>query len=263
MPTDAKVAEMIERMSDVMTKVRGDRPGSPMSTFRQTLLALAMDCGIDWIRRFPDVMSTGTNGTQPWMHGELGGTHNSDVTAAATQLLSYLNIQEGDSRRNDYLEVTIRFVACILDDRLKFLTLMPRRIQTGPDDWAITAAPSNRSWIAVPVVLASQPLWQKRAWVVEPFDPDAEPERPEEHLPDPVQAAMSDRIAEDIFPVLTSDYADRRSTWRLRKEQEFFGCGPLVADNNSAMILLKKQKVYGVEDYNWAEIKKISQRAES
>lgn len=267
-PAEPKSARIISLMSDAMLRSRGDRPGGTMETFRQTFLALALDCGIDWIRRFPDIISADTKGPETWMYGRLGEEQNSGLAAAASELLSHFNITEEDSRRREYMVQAIRFFTCLMDDRLKFLTLMPRRIQAATDDWGITASPSNRSWLAVPVALASQPLWQKRAWVVEPFDPDAEPERPEEHLPDPVLAASPDCLAEDAFPVLTSDYADRRAgrddsraSWRLRRRQEIFGCRPIEA--SSSVLFLTRQKVYGSEDYDWAEIMRVSQVAEA
>jgi hypothetical protein len=116
---------------------------------------------------------------------------------------------------------------------------------------------SNKSWVAVPVATAHLPLFHKRAWIIEPFDPNAEPENPEDYLPK--KLASNNDEAQVLCSVMTSDYESLRTepneqgTWRLRTRHPIFGCQPIVA-RGSWVILLEKQRVYGAEDYDWAAI---------
>jgi hypothetical protein len=156
---------------------------------------------------------------------------------------------------------TVKFFECLIDSRLKLLTKLPRRLCLGNNDWAITGRISNKSWIAVPTAVAHLPLWHTKAWIIEPFDPAAPPERPEEHWPPDLTKERDPHVPqEDIYPVLNSDYAsrraprnDERATWRLRSKQIIFGCKSIVPDGKS-VIHLRKQKIYGAEDYDWKAI---------
>jgi hypothetical protein len=244
-------------MEDIVKGMSHSRVARGLTnTFLQTLLGSAIDCGIDWIRRFPSVMRKGTE--RSWVHGTFD-CYNTKFTDAAIELLSYFGIAKDNTPDFDqnYLQQSVRFLTCITDCRLKFLTVTPRRIQARAGDFAITQLISNRSWVAVPVAIAHLPISYKKAWIIEPFDPSADPEKPEDHLPKRLPNEGDE--AEDIFPVLTCDYKNKRAernekkTWRLRKKQLIFGCQPIEADESSVM-LLKSQKVYGAEDYDWTAI---------
>ena len=232
--------------------------------FIQTWLALALDCGIEWIKRLPFELIEQTAG---WYWGQIAANSLFPVfwdklEAAAIDLL---HLAGGNENTPDfttsYLGPTIKFLECLIDSRLKVLTELLRRLCLGNSDWAITGRVSNKSWIAVPTAVAHLRLLQNKAWVIEAFDPAASPERPEDHWP-PDLTTVQDPGAgqEDIWPVLNSDNAsrraprnDERATWRMRRKQIIFGCRSIVPDGKS-VILLKKQKVYGAEDYDWKAI---------
>jgi hypothetical protein len=235
-------------------------------------LGSAIDCGIDWIRRFPDHMADEAK-SGAWSHGQFNGFDTAFMDAAL-DLLSYLGITKKMSPNFDvaFLQPVIRFFTCITDHRLKFPSAMPRKICTSATgDFAFTNATSDRSWIAVPVAVAHLPFFHNRAWVVEPFEPSAAGEQSanphSKGTPDSARGRPGDIISQnqvaatDLFPVRTSDFADRRGrpnlegTWRIRKRQALVGCQPIVADGQ-AVVLLKKQKMYGSRDYDWAALKK-------
>lgn len=192
----------------------------------------------------------------------------------------------------------------ILDPRLKFYTASPRRLPTSTTtttsssssaDHAMTFISSNTAYIAIPLALASLPSWHKRAWVVEPFDPASDkPETLADFLPDPARTCIQpgERI-EDVYPVLSSDYADRRrpipqdgdgvgaGAWRLRRREQIFGFQGLAEDileelrssggcssvgqdgeGEGHVVYLEKQRVYGAEDYDWGAIHDVAKRIE-
>ena len=234
--------------------------------FIQTWLALALDCGIDWIKRLPSML---IEQTADWSHwgqftdNSLFPVFRNKLEAAAIDLLSFLGKNEKNTPdfTTNYLDPTVKFFECLIDCRLKLLTKLPRRLCLGNNDWAITGRISNKSWIAVPTAVAHLPLWHTKAWIIEPFDPAAPPERPEDHWrPDLTKERDPHVPQEDIYPVLNSDNAsrraprnDERATWRLRSKQVIFGCESPVPDGKS-VILLRKQKIYGAEDYDWKAI---------
>jgi hypothetical protein len=230
--------------------------------FIQTWLALALDCGIDWIKRLPSVLIEQTVGWSHWgqfTDNSLFPVFRDKLEAAAIDLLSLFGKNEKNTPdfTTNYLNPTVKFFECLIDSRLKVLTQVARRLCLGNSDWAITNRVSNKSWIAVPTAVAHLPLWQTKAWVIEPFDPAAPPERPEDYWPPDLTKERDPNVAqEDIWPVMTSDNAsrraprnDERATWRLRRKQVIFGCEPIVPDGKS-VILLRNQKVYGAEDYD-------------
>jgi hypothetical protein len=237
---------------------------SPPRDFTQDWLALALDCGIDWIKRLPFLLIEQTV-DDSWTWGQftsnsLYPTFRNKFEAVAIDLLSLI----GENKENtpdftrSYLDPTVKFFECLVDSRLKFLTRVPRRLCMGSSDWAITERSTNTSWIAVPAAVAHLPIWQKKAWIIESFDPAASPERPEDHWPDRTKMYGPNIAQEDIWPVLNSDSAsrralrnDKRGTWRLRHRQTIVSCRSIVPDGNS-VILLRKQKVYGAENYDWA-----------
>ncbi|KAK3680438.1 hypothetical protein B0T22DRAFT_375253 [Podospora appendiculata] len=265
------VQNNIQLMTGEVNRVRGARQGGPMTIFLQLWIALAIDCGVDWLMRFPDNMKEGTEGT--WQHETLGDTADPRLTDAARALLTHFNTTPAA----ESLDKATKFLTCVLDPRLKFYTITPRAIPAGPGDFAITTSQSNRTWMAVPAAIAHLPSWYKRAWAIEPFDPAAAPEDPSDHLPDParVLAADDDTRAEDVYPLLSSDYPDRRAerddergTWRLRNRQEIFGGlswgdpGVVSEGPGGEVVLLKRQRVYGAEDYDWRAIMDVVRRAQ-
>jgi len=78
-----------------------------------------------------------------------------------------------------------------------------------------------------------------------------------------------------VYPVLNSDYPDRRAgrddgraTWRLRRREEVFGCrefgelgllgdGVESGTRSGDIVLFKRQKVYGAQDYDWKSISEV------
>ena len=127
----------------------------------EPMLASAIECGIDWIRRLPDVLEKKAN-LGAWTHGTFNG-FNPVFTGVATDLLSHFSITKENSAEfdNKFLRPTIRFFTCITDDRLRLLVKIPRRIQTrASGDFGITGQISNRSWIAIPQALSSTVLPQ-------------------------------------------------------------------------------------------------------
>jgi len=234
-------------------------------------LGSAIDCGVDWIRQFPDRMANEAK-VGAWSHGQFNG-FDTGFTDAALDLLSYLDVTKEASPNFDveFLQPVIRFFTCITDHRLKFPAVMPRRIcMSATGDFAFTNAISDRSWVAVPVAVAHLPFFHNRAWLVEPFEPCAAGEQ----LTNPHSKAAPDStgghpgdmvsrdqvVATDLFPILTSDFADRRDlpnsggTWRIIKRQTLVGCKPIIADGK-AVTILKKQKVYGSKGYDWEALK--------
>jgi hypothetical protein len=247
-------SESVRNMMDLIaTEIRralDDAPG-PLATFLKIILAISIDCGIDWIRQFPIVMEK--ESVDSWMHGSIGNGHDARCEDAAIELLAMSDITRENVQRFDeeYLSPVVRFLTCVIDDRLRILTTMPRRLPARNGDSALTAATSNRSWIAVPVALSQLQIWNKRAWIIEPFSPTHETGLLEEN---------------NEPPLSTSDDIDRRQswneqgTWRLRRKQLLFGGQPIAADGTS-VLLLKRQKVYGSEDYNWRNASMAAQNA--
>ncbi|KAJ1323293.1 HET domain-containing protein [Microdochium nivale] len=206
------------------------------------------------------------------------------------------------------LRTATRFLRTILDPALKFLAAAPRLLPLGSHDdnedkdFAVTCSSSNRAYIAIPLAVAHLPASHKRAWVLEPFDPARDPpETPADFLPDPARTGIAPgEPIEDVYPVLSSDYADRRrawdgdgegkkagAAWRLRRREVVFGCRELdeLVRNSSGggggggggsdgevggssstgpvrAVVLRRQRVYGAEDYDWGEIFKAAQRIE-
>ena len=222
----------------------------------ESMLASAIECGIDWIRRLPDVLEREAN-LGAWTHGTFNG-FNPVFTDAATDLLSHFGITKENSAEfdNNFLRPAIRFFTCITDDRLRLLFKIPRRIQTrASGDFGITEQITNRSWIAIPQAVSHLPFFHNKTWVIEPYDPTA----PEQDVRPSVMESPVPTDWEswaDFAPVLTSDFPNRKSqpnelgTWRIRVKQRLLGCQPIVEDVE-AVILLKNQRVYGGENYNF------------
>ena len=214
--------------------------------FGQTCLAVAIDCGIDWIRRFPAIVQDKTAPPPPF--GSIGVPDSDTFLDVASRLLSALGITK-DNREDfveDYLTPTTHFLTCIADRNLKRLSTLPRRIRTGEHDFALTIETINRFWFAVPVALSRLPFWVKRAWIVESFDPAASPGT----LPSDLVEYLPEVAAGDGFMSDRRGYRaarnDERGTWRLRNTQVLYGCQPIVPDDKS-VFLVKRQRVYGTD----------------
>jgi hypothetical protein len=227
------------------------------------LLGSAIDCGIDWIMRLPDVLDRESQ-SGAWEHGRFND-FDPRFTDAATDMLLHFGITRANSVEFDdkFLHPTIRFFTCFTDNRLRLISAMVLRpIKTREaGDFAITPQISNRSWIAIPRAISHLPFFHNRAWVVEPYDPTA----PEKEIRPSLNTGseLADLESwDDAFPVQTSDFADRRdqpndlATWRIRRRQPLYGCESVIEDGE-AVILLENQKVYGGEDYDWAALKRM------
>jgi hypothetical protein len=234
-------------------------------------IAIALDCGLEWTLRFPEIMREATQET--WLHGTLGEATDPRLTEASKSLLAHFSASEDISDKETIdIQRLVKSFTCLLDPRLVLLTAGPRYLATGRGDFGIIQSLSNRSWVAVPVAIAHLPAWVPRAWAVEPFDPSSEPENPNDHLVDPEKKVDVDAKPEDIYPILTSDSKDlrdqpnERGTWRLRKRHIVFGNRPwnqLPAIDNDSGMLLRKQRVYGSEDYDWKAIHSAIRKFES
>ncbi|KAK0724048.1 hypothetical protein B0H67DRAFT_463759, partial [Lasiosphaeris hirsuta] len=269
--TDARTAQTLRRMEASMHATRGTRPGAgPLAVLVPTWLALGLDCGAGWMAALPGAMRAATAEGTGWAHGPVGGAVDSQLGAAARALVSgplggSLGGALGEvSGEEGTVEGVTAFLTTIQDPRMAFFTTSPRRIAVGGGGFAITPVASNRAYLAIPVVLAHAPASQERGWVLEPFDPAAGPEDLRDMLPVVREGEEEPGMAdEDIFPVLPSDYADRRrermGAWRLRRRQVIFGCGELDVGRKTdggEVVVLERQEVYGAEDYDWAAIYK-------
>ncbi|KAK4459465.1 heterokaryon incompatibility protein-domain-containing protein [Cladorrhinum samala] len=242
-------------------------------------LAVAIDAGLDWILAFP---SSFAHATETWQHGIVDGIQASPpdarILSAASSLLSHLSPLSTDSE--PHLAILTRFFNIILDPRSSQLCRSSRLLPVSPllGDYAITTPASNRSYLAVPLCLAHLPPWHDYCWVIEPFDPSAEPEDPKDHLA-PHPSTLEKRKKgepeikiEDFVPVLTTDYPDRRAPprpqgeWRLRTKQALFGTSVpwdgegllkrVMEEEQDEVKVLRKQKVFGAESYDWTSIRK-------
>ncbi|KAM7186695.1 hypothetical protein V8F33_011682 [Rhypophila sp. PSN 637] len=271
---DAGTKRTRELMSATMKAVGRERAG-PMAVFNKLWLAHALDCGLEWLLRFPDAMQSDTC-DPAWIHGPLGESTDPRFTKTAEAVLKHFfqssSPEEYESQRSQHLQLIIRSLTTLFDPRLPFFTAAPRRLPLGNGDHAFVSSTSNRAYVAVPVAIAHLPAHFKREWNIEPFDPLAEPENlPDDHLPDLTKVYPRDAKAEDVFPVLTSDYEDRRAprddtmgTWRLRRRGDIFGftrgkawTAPVREDDfprDGEVIYLRRQRVYGAEDYDWGGI---------
>ena len=257
-------------LSAVVEQFTVKRSG-PMVVFTKMWLAHAIDCGLDWMLRFPDVLNKDTDNNEAWIHGPMGVAADDKFTGAAESILKHFyndHPEDYETLPSHYLPTIVRCLTCLFDPRLPFFTISPRALPVGNQDFAFTSSISNKSYVAVPSAIAHLPGHYKRAWIIEPFDPSGKPETPEDHLPDPNGKYNPTLTAGEVSPLLTSDYADNRdprdderATWRLRKRQDIFGFQPWNTpiseadfDGDGEVILLKKQRVYGAEDYDWQGI---------
>jgi hypothetical protein len=246
---DEAVQQTMRSLTIQMSKMRPDGQG-PLQEFHQRFLALALDCGLDWILRFADFMEA--ESWTDWSYGTMDATTNPQLADAAYSLLALFDVpKDSVSATPDCVDNSIRFLTLLLDPRLPFLTINPRRLAIGPGpaDSAIVPAVSNRCWIAVPAAVAHLPAWQERAWVVERLDQNGN--------------------AVSLGPLLTSDAGSARveggedtGNWQLRRRERIFGAdlrpqGLLTRDDPDDRpgfrhaTLLRGQRVYGAEDYDW------------
>ncbi|KAK4135995.1 hypothetical protein BT67DRAFT_229024 [Trichocladium antarcticum] len=250
----------------------------PLQALVRNILSLALDNGLDWILAFPTALQT-TTASPSWIHGPIPCPPNPALLPAAHGLLSLLSPPPRTSPAL-LLQNTLRALTTLLDPRLHILAPNPRNIPLGTALGAalLTTSTSNRSYVALPTCLAHVPACYSRAWIVEPFDPDAAPERAADWLPpadlrivdeDGAGGEAVDKV-EDVLPVLGSDHEDRRAkrddgraTWRVRRRQVLWGglerWGDVIGGmggvgEGQGVVLLRRQRVYGAEDYPWKEI---------
>ncbi|KAK4184207.1 heterokaryon incompatibility protein-domain-containing protein [Podospora australis] len=245
---------------------------TPFDTFLSVTLAAALEAGLDWMLAFPGNM---VQSTQEYLHGVLGGLLCPDprIAAAGTSVFAHFAV---DAPAEDQAAVMGRFFSLLLDPRLRFFTMSPRRLPLPSlmGSCGFIPAVPDRAYLAVPLALVHLPDWQERAWVVEPFDASAGlQENHDDCLPDIKYAAGKTGIlpAEDFSPVLTTDYCDRRAPvddktkeWRWRRRERLFGCGMWdvqailkeveAGTEQDKSFVLKRQRVYGAEDYHWGDI---------
>ncbi|KFY47142.1 hypothetical protein V495_02079 [Pseudogymnoascus sp. VKM F-4514 (FW-929)] len=257
--------------------------------FQHRSLSLAIDNGLDWILNFSSAMQQTTT---TWSHGILGAHTDPGCTPAAQSLISLLNL---DASLHKYLGTPhsvlnriAQSLTTLLDPRLILLTVNLRNLPLSPalGGAALTQSASNTGYIAVPAALAHLPGWHCRAWVIEPFDPAGKPEQISDLLPPAdMRVAKEGEVeekVEDVMPVLDSDHEDRRvarddtrATWRVRRRQVLFGSlgslwgeegvdlirsGVDLLKGGEGIVLLKKQRVYGCEDYPWEKIYEVLTR---
>ncbi|KAH8901810.1 hypothetical protein BR93DRAFT_973219 [Coniochaeta sp. PMI_546] len=239
-----------QTMQNITAEIAGLAPDrqAHLRTFHQRWLALALDCGLDWILGFADIIEGDSWGD--WPSGSIDATADCRLANAANSVLALFNCQKNSvSRPPGCVNNTVRFLACLLDPRLIFFTTSPRRLPVGPGpaDWAIVPTISNRCWVAVPKAVAHLPSWQERAWIIEPL--------------------VLKGNTEVRKPLLTSDFGDCRvkknnwaDAWQLKRRERIFGSDfPVqrcVTRSNEHAILLQQQKVYGAQDYDWGAVTK-------
>ncbi|KAJ4286359.1 hypothetical protein N0V88_008065 [Collariella sp. IMI 366227] len=253
-------------------------------------LSLAIDNGLNWILDFPRIMRKITS--DAWLHGIIGDATDPNLAPAARTLLAFFNqpTTTPDGNDTDLVARATRSLTTLINPCLLLFTPSPRLLPLSPSlgTAALTPGTSNKSYVAVPAALAHLPGHYERAWVLEPFDPVAPPERLSDMLPPANLRIVKDgekedgRKIEDVMPVLNSDYEDRRAarddvrrTWRLRRRQAVFGCpgrvwaeegkvmldkGDVRLEGGEGLVLLRKQRVYGAEDYPWGEIHAAMQK---
>lgn len=245
---EESVRHTFQAIKEGIARVQGTGVG-PLGSFHQRWLALALDCGVDWTLRFPAALREGTEGT--WMHGTMGVAADERLVPVAYSLLSHFNVdipKPGVLSTQDahYLDRATQFLTCLVDPRLTFFTISPRRLPLGPhgapEDFAIVPRVSNRSWIAVPVATSHLPSWYDRAWVLEPHVLKSDDR-------DDVVLLTSDSPAKRVEPV------DWTGKWHLRRQEHILGFRPLSLQSpalkGDSVMLLRKQRVYGAEDYDW------------
>lgn len=260
----------MELLKSEVVRARGD--DGLLKSSHIAWLGHAIDCGLEWTCKFPDKMMQETQEGE-WIHRILGQDADARLEKVAKSLFAYF-VQNGavvgSETKVDLMHGLTRFLTCILDPRFPLIaTTRPRRLPCGPGDFAFTSSTSNRSWIAVPVSTAHLPLWQERAWIIEPFDAinDA-PEDPKSHLP--YLGVDGKGVTQIKFPVSTSDHEDKRrgrlpeGTWKLRGRARIIGSKPLVKpvdlrEAGEGVLLLKKQRVYGAKNYDWTAISAVAQ----
>ncbi|KAH6716239.1 heterokaryon incompatibility protein-domain-containing protein [Leptodontidium sp. MPI-SDFR-AT-0119] len=244
MATDDFTASAIEKAVENLRLLDNiavaNRPGpGPFSDSLTAWLALALDCGLDWIKQFPDAMLADTR--DRWTFGTLGEIANPILTDAARSVLAFFSADANDDQT---LKAVIRCMTCLLDNRLIFFTMFPRRIEVGPQlgGSAITSFSGDKLRIAVPAAIAHLPGWHKRVWAIEPFtlspsfsssEPSLLPSEPKEHEP------KNDAGRED-----------GEGIWQVKMRHAIFGCpcwdlGNLPGGNSKGWVLRKGQKVYG------------------
>jgi len=87
---DALARSAMKRMGENNEALFGDLQSRILQDYLPVLLAIALDSGLDWIRRFPDIMRLGTEGS--WFQGTLGAIVDTALTDPAKSLLSTFGV---------------------------------------------------------------------------------------------------------------------------------------------------------------------------
>jgi hypothetical protein len=226
--------------------------------YGQACLALAIDCGIDWIRRFPATLTQTKTDPEPHF-GSIGVPNSEIFRDVAQSLLSVLGISVENTPGDfdeEYLTPTTTFLACIADRSLRKLCSEPCRIRTAPNDSVLTTISTNQVWFAVPVAISQLPFWVDRVWMVEPFDPaegvfsDIPPTASHviDYTPDLGDAGSSSNADHYGFTSNCRGFRaarnDERATWRLKGKKALYGCQQIVPEGKFVSYL-KRQRVYG------------------
>jgi hypothetical protein len=270
-PTSSEnVQRAVETIKNLEDTCRVEGLISTQTSCLSKWLTLAIECGLDWTTQFLDFVAQETK-VGKWIYGILGESADDRLTAAAHSFFASFIPKvkdQGGNKKETHIRNLIRFLTCILDPRFTLLAeTKPRYQPCGSDDFIVTRSISNKSWIAVPAAIAHLPSWEQRAWIIEPFDPvtDAAEDR-SSHLPYIKKTTVNGEESCQIeYPVSTSDWGDCRDrpngkgTWRLRRRDCIFSSKPLSTylstyQDDTAPKLLKKQRVYAAEDYNWPAI---------
>ena len=145
----------------------------------------------------------------------------------------------------------------------------------------MTSATANRCYVAVPAALADLPACHPRAWLIEPFDPDAEPQdllpssaevealRLELQQEEEDQRVVASKI-QAVMPVLGSDWGDKREAmgdvWivRGRKGLLWFpgeeGWAAKMMGVGEGLVWKRRQRVYGGDGYPWGGVSEVFKR---
>jgi hypothetical protein len=207
------------------------------------------------IKRLPSLLTDHTAETESW-----GGiTRNSQFPTfetkfndMATDLLFSIEIEkDSPAFCESHFNLDMKFLKCLVDSRLRFLTLEPRRLRIRSNDWAITSPIANSSWVAVPVAVAHLPIWAKKAWVLESFLPVAHHKMLDGLGSDIYEPSKEqDSIPRTLVPDCGTGNARRLykgEVWRLIQKQVIFGCQPIVPDGKSVILIKKTEGLWSAK----------------
>ncbi len=220
------------------------------------MLASAIDCGFEWIRRFPYALAesiTFATGTRSWRMGEFDD-HDLNLISAAKGLLMASGKSKADGTTftfdEDEVEQAVRFLTCILDTRMDhFSASAPNPMKFGENEFAITDQIETDSWLAIPTAMAHLPLAFAKVWVIEPIRTSAEFNDIKDQIRDSTKFAKPLVGKASVHSSDSTKVSEKREipvggNWQLRKRQFIMNCAPIIPDQKS-VVLLQKQRVYG------------------